>query len=74
MLDGDEAAAGFAKRKSAVVWWLVFPPVTRKTRVQFLAAEFFGPGSANLGYELDCAVLRNYKQQPLLFFHLASTL
>ena len=26
--------------RSAVVWWLVFPPVTRKTRVQFPAAEF----------------------------------
>jgi hypothetical protein len=26
--------------KSAVVWWLEFPPVTRKTRVQFPAAEF----------------------------------
>ena len=26
--------------KSVVVWWLVFPPVTRKTRVQFPAAEF----------------------------------
>ena len=25
--------------ESAVVWWLVFPPVTRKTRVQFPAAE-----------------------------------
>ena len=23
-----------------VIWWLVFPPVTRKTRVQFPAAEF----------------------------------
>ena len=26
---------------SAVVLWLVFPPVTRSTRVQFPAAEYF---------------------------------
>ena len=26
--------------RSAVVYWLVFPPVTRKTRVQFPAAVF----------------------------------
>ena len=27
--------------RSAVVQWLVFPPVARKTRVQFPAAELF---------------------------------
>ena len=34
--------------KSAVVYWLVFPPVTQKTRAQFLAAELLALGRTTL--------------------------
>ena len=45
--------------RSAVVWWLVFPPVTRKTRAQFPAIHeawlpgVFGPPLASGGLFLD---------------------
>ena len=35
----DWARRGLPSSKSAVVYWLVFPPVTWKTRVQFPVAE-----------------------------------
>ena len=35
----DWARRGLPSSKSAVVYWLIFPPVTWKTRAQFPAAE-----------------------------------